>query len=77
MSIHQEAHIPAEPEQVFELLTDGDLFGEATGKPAEATDREGDAISLSGGRIEGRQIELLPGRRVVQAWRFGGQHPTP
>ena len=49
----------------------------ATGQPAEITDRDGDSFSLFGGRVEGRQIELEPGRRVVQAWRFGAAHPSP
>ena len=74
--IHQEAVVAAAPQQVFELLTSGSLFGAATGQPAEITDREGDAFSLFGGRIEGRQIELVPGKRVVQAWRFGTAHPS-
>jgi hypothetical protein len=30
-----------------------------------------------GGRVEGRQIELVPGRWVVQAWRFGAEHESP
>ncbi len=77
MSIHQETFVAAPPQRVFALLTDGTLFGAATGMPAELTDREGDAFSLFGGRIEGRQIELVPGRRVVQAWRFGAGHPSP
>jgi activator of HSP90 ATPase len=77
MSVHQEALIAAPPQQVFELLTDGAVFGAATGQPAEITDREGDSFSLFGGRVVGRQIELEPGRRVVQAWRFGAEHPSP
>ena len=77
MSIHQEALIAAPPEQVFDLLTSGELFGAATGQPAEITDREGEPFSLFGGRVQGRQIELVPGQRVVQAWRFGAAHPTP
>lgn len=76
MSIHQETLIAAPPQQVFELLTSGSLFSAATGQPAVITDREGDAFSLFGGRVEGRQIELVPGRRVVQAWRFGSAHPS-
>lgn len=76
MSIHQESLIAAPPQQVFELLTSGILFGTATGMPAEITDREGDAFSVFGGRVEGRQIELVPGQRVVQAWRFGAAHPS-
>jgi uncharacterized protein YndB with AHSA1/START domain len=75
-SIHQETLIAAPPQQVFELLTSGNLFSAATGMPAEITDREGDAFSVFGGRVEGRQIELVPGQRVVQAWRFGTAHPS-
>jgi activator of HSP90 ATPase len=76
MSIHQEALIAAPPQQVFELLTSGSLFSAATGQPADITDHEGDAFSLFGGRVAGRQIELVPGQRVVQAWRFGSAHPS-
>lgn len=75
MPIHQEAIIDATPEQIYAVLTDGAKFAAATGMPAELSDREGEAFTLFGGRVEGRQIELVPGRRVVQAWRFGGAHP--
>jgi uncharacterized protein YndB with AHSA1/START domain len=75
MSIHQEAIIKAAPEQVYAVLTDGEKFAAATGQAARVTDREGDAFTLFSGRVEGRQIELVPGERVVQAWRFGGNHP--
>jgi uncharacterized protein YndB with AHSA1/START domain len=75
-SIHQEALIAAPPQRVFELLTTGNMFGAATGMPAQITAREGDAFSVFGGRVEGRQIELVPGQRIVQAWRFGSAHPS-
>jgi uncharacterized protein YndB with AHSA1/START domain len=76
MTIHKETLIAAAPQQVFKLLTSGSLFSAATGQPAEITDREGDSFSLFGGRVEGRQVELVPGQRVVQAWRFGPAHPS-
>jgi uncharacterized protein YndB with AHSA1/START domain len=76
MSIHKETLIAAPPQRLFELLTSGSLFSAATGQPAEITDREGDSFSLFGGRVEGRQVELVPGQRVVQAWRFGPAHPS-
>jgi uncharacterized protein YndB with AHSA1/START domain len=76
VSIHEETVIAAPPGRVFDLLTSGNLFSFATGQPAEITDREGDSFSLFGGRVEGRQIELVPGQRVVQAWRFGVAHPS-
>src|ERR1700755_2562811 len=75
MSIHQEAIIDAAPERVYAVLTDGERFAAATGQPARLSDQEGEDFTLFGGRVEGRQIELVPGERVVQAWRFGGAHP--
>jgi uncharacterized protein YndB with AHSA1/START domain len=75
MSIHQEAVIHASPAQVYECLTNGEMFAAATEMPAQVADREGELFSLFGGRVEGRQIELVPAERVVQAWRFGGAHP--
>ncbi len=76
-TIHQQALIPATPGEVYRVLTDGERFAAATGQPAHVTDREGDAFSLFGGRVEGRQIELVPDSRVVQAWRFGSAHDSP
>jgi uncharacterized protein YndB with AHSA1/START domain len=75
MSIHQEALIDATPLQVYAYLTDGETFAAATGKAARLEARAGSVFSLFDGRIEGRQIELVPGERVVQAWRFGDAHP--
>ena len=75
MPIHQEAIIDAAPEQVYAVLTDGDKFAAATGQPARITNQEGEGFTLFGGRVQGRQIELVPGARVVQAWRFGDDHP--
>jgi len=75
MSIHQEALIDATPLEVYGYLTDGETFAAATGKAARLEASAGSAFSLFDGRVEGRQIELVPGGRVVQAWRFGDAHP--
>jgi activator of HSP90 ATPase len=77
MSIHQEATIEAAPAEVYAVLTDGARFAAATGMPARIGEREGEAFSLFGGRVEGRSIELVRGERVVQAWRFAEGHPEP
>lgn len=77
MSIHQESIIEAAPEEVYAVLTEGERFATATGMPARIGAREGEAFSLFGGRVEGRVVELVPGERVVQAWRFGDEHPEP
>ena len=75
MLIHQEAIIRANPQAVYDVLTDGRKFAAATGMRAQLSDREGETFSVFDGRIEGRQIELVPGERIVQAWRFGANHP--
>jgi activator of HSP90 ATPase len=77
MHIHQEAVISADPQAVYCVLTDGQKFATATGMAAQISDREGETFTLFDGRIEGRQIELVPGQRIVQAWRFGAAHPSP
>ncbi len=70
MSIHQEVVLPASPERVYAVLTTGAKFAEATGgRAAEIATNEGGTFSLFGGAIHGRHIELVPGTRVVQAWR--------
>ena len=70
MSIHHEVVLAATPERVYEVLTDGAKFTAVTGgRAAEIGAGEGAAFSLFGGPIHGRHIELVPGKRVVQAWR--------
>ncbi len=69
MSIHKEVTFQAPPEQIYNLLTNGEEFAAATGMPATIGAGEGAAFSIFGGHIIGRQIELVPGRSVIQAWR--------
>ncbi len=71
MGIHQEVRFKASPEKIYAALTNGKEFGQFTGAPAEVTAVEGQAISLFGGQITGRNIELVPDNRLVQAWRVG------
>ena len=75
MSIHQEALIDATPMEVYAYLTEGERFAAATGMAARLEPWAGSAFSLFDGRVEGRLIELVPGKQVVQAWRFGDAHP--
>ena len=69
MSIHQETSLPASPQRVYELLTDSEQFAAATQRPASIGTGEGADFSIFGGYIEGRNIEVVPSQRVVQAWR--------
>jgi uncharacterized protein YndB with AHSA1/START domain len=70
MNIHQEVTIEASPAAVYGVLTSGDDFAKMTGGRAAKIAREsGGEFSMFGGDIRGRNIELVPGKRVVQAWR--------
>lgn len=70
MQIHVETTLPAAPERIYELLTNGAKFGEVTGQPGKGGGSAGAYFSLFNDWLEGRQIELVPNERIVQAWRF-------
>jgi activator of HSP90 ATPase len=68
-SIRQEVDIKASPKRVYDTLLDAERFSEFTGAPAEIDPKSGGTFSCFGGVITGRNIELLPDQRIVQAWR--------
>src|SRR3954452_19500484 len=69
-AIHQERHFDATPASVYRALIDAAEFSAVTGgAPADIGDEPGAAFSAFGGMITGRQIELAPEARIVQAWR--------
>ena len=70
MTIHQTIELPATPAHVYETLTTAHLFEQMTGgRKAEISPEAGGEVSLFGGEIRARNVELVPGKRVVQAWR--------
>ena len=71
-TIHQEIIFRASPKQVYDALIDAGQFRTVTGgAPTEINAEAGGAFSLFGGMITGRNIELIPNKRIVQAWRAG------
>ena len=83
-AIHQEVIFKATAGQIYRALTDAsefqkvELLGTGMGgldlkpHPAVISTKPGGAFSLFGNHIVGRQIELVPIRRIVQAWRVEG-----
>jgi activator of HSP90 ATPase len=84
-TIHLETVFKASRKRLYEALTDEKQFhkvtrlsaavqsGMASGTaPTEIANVSGGAFSFFGGYISGRNIELLPNERIVQAWRAGG-----
>lgn len=68
-TIHQEVTFSAAPARVYKALVDSKRFAEVTGAPATGDSTEGAPFSVFGGHITGRHVELVSGKRVVQAWR--------
>jgi activator of HSP90 ATPase len=75
-TIHQEITFSAPPDRVLKVLTEGSEFSAATGgAPATIDPIEGGSFSCFGGMILGRNIEIVPGRLLVQAWRVKTWEP--
>lgn len=68
-SLHDETAIKASPQRIYEALLDAKQFASFSGVPAEIDPKVGGAFSMFGGQIEGRNVELIPNQRIVQAWR--------
>jgi activator of HSP90 ATPase len=69
-AIHQEEDFKASPQRIYEALLDAKQFSAFSGGRRAEIDRDiGGAFSLFAGHIAGRNLELVPDRRIVQAWR--------
>jgi activator of HSP90 ATPase len=86
-SIHQQVLLPISSDKIYDVLTNAAQFQKLslfspdippatlTSHPAQLSNEPGSAFTLFGGNIEGRQIELVPAKRVVQAWRVADWAP--
>jgi activator of HSP90 ATPase len=68
-SLHEEIELKSGPQRIYEILLDAKQFAAFTGMPAEIDPKPGGAFSMFGGQIVGRNVELVPNQRIVQAWR--------
>jgi activator of HSP90 ATPase len=67
--LHQEIVLNTSPQHIYAVLLDSKQFSAFTGLPAEIDPKAGGAFSMFGGMIVGRNVELIPSQRIVQAWR--------
>lgn len=61
--------IPATPREVFNAWLDSRAHGAMTGSKATMSMKIGGGFTASEGYIEGVNLELVPGKRIVQSWR--------
>ncbi len=63
------AIIPATPEEVYHAWLSSDGHSGMTGSPAKVSEEVGDEFDAWDGYIHGKNLELVPHQRIVQAWR--------
>jgi activator of HSP90 ATPase len=73
--LHQEVNFKATPQRIYEVFLDSKQFSAFTGMPADISQEAGGAFSVFGGMIVGRNVELIPNQRIVQAWRPASWDP--
>src|ERR1044072_1807765 len=63
------ATIPASPRQIYDAWLDSRRHRAMTGGKAKQSAKVGAPVTAWNGYISGKNLELVPGRRIVQAWR--------
>ena len=63
------ATIPASPQEIYEAWLDSLGHSEMTGGDARMSEEIGAEVSAWDDYISGRNVELIPGERIVQTWR--------
>jgi len=69
--------IPATPQEIYDAWLDSIAHSQMTGGDANVSDQVGAEFSAWGDYITGRNLELVPGERIVQSWRttkFDDEH---
>jgi len=64
-----KARFNAPPEAIYEMLADARTRTAVTGRRASISTKVGGAFSSDAGRVTGINVDLVPGKRIVQAWR--------
>jgi len=68
-AIQQSVVLPASPEELFRTFLDSKMHSAVTGAPAKTSNKAGGKWSAWGGAIRGRNLLIVPGKMIVQAWR--------
>ena len=69
--------VPASAQEIYEAWLDSLAHSEMTGSEAVMSDEVGAEVAAWDGYITGRNLELVPGERIVQSWRtteFDDEH---
>lgn len=68
-TIKQRVRFKAAPATVYDLLADSRKHSAVTGRKATISRKIGGTFSAGRNEVSGVNVDLVPGRRIVQAWR--------
>ena len=69
-TIRQTVTLAAAPRTVYSALMDSRRHARLTNAPARISSKVGGSIMAYGGYITGTNLELLPDKKIVQAWHM-------
>jgi activator of HSP90 ATPase len=67
--VHHEVEFDVPPSEVYDAYLDSRRHSQFTGQKARMSRREGGQFTAGDEYITGVNVELVPDRRIVQAWR--------
>lgn len=68
-TIKQRVKLRASPADVYDLLADSRKHTAVTGRKATISRKIGGTFSTTDDDVTGVNVDLVPGKRIVQAWR--------
>lgn len=71
-TIRQSVTIKASPSTVYEALMDSRRHAAFSKSKAQISRKPGGSFTAYGGYITGFNLDLVPGRKIVQLWRSSG-----
>jgi len=69
-SIRQTATFDATPDKIYNLIMDEKKHAEFTGSKATISKEPNGKFSVFDGYCQGYNIELVEGKKIIQAWHF-------
>jgi uncharacterized protein YndB with AHSA1/START domain len=68
-TIHLAVALPATPDELFDMYLDPDRHAAITGEPVTIGTHVGAEFRAFDGALQGRILQVLPKRLIVQSWR--------
>ncbi len=79
-TIRQTVEFSGEPDTVYGMLMNSEQHSGFTGAHAQISQEVGGEFTSYNGGVSGMNLELVPGKRIVQTWRSAnwseGHHST-